>query len=100
MATDGYSVLASGDGGDDWIRDDPGLPSSVDALCADPAAAALYAGTTDGLWVHHLQPTPKVPAYTDTQLRSKWLGTALVTLAAGALAIGGLVRLSPRIPLS
>lgn len=92
LATDGYSVLASRDGGDDWFRDDLGLPSSVDALYADPTTQSLYAGTSDGLWVHHLRATPTPPAYADAQLRWRWLGIALVTLAGSAVAIGALLR--------
>src|ERR1700674_1305663 len=46
LGTDGYSVLSSTDGGDDWIRAGPGLARSVLALTTDAATHAVYAGTT------------------------------------------------------
>ncbi len=93
MGTDGYSVLESLDGGNDWIRAGPGLPDHVLAVATDPRTAAIYAGTSDGLWVHHLRALPTPPAYSDATLRRSWLGIALVTLAGGAAAVGGLLRL-------
>jgi hypothetical protein len=92
MGTDGYSVLASSDGGDDWYRAGPGLPNTVDALYTDPTNHAVYAGTSDGLWVHHLRAVPRPPSYPDAALRWRWLGIALVTLAGTAVAAGGLLR--------
>lgn len=91
MATDGFSVLASADGGDDWFRAGPGLPNDVNALYADPTEQALYAGTANGLWVHHLRAFPSAPSYSDAALRWRWLGIALVTLAGAAVAIVGLL---------
>ena len=35
MGTDGYGVLVTEDGGDDWIRADPGLPEHVLGLATD-----------------------------------------------------------------
>jgi len=87
LATDGYSVLASTDGGDDWIRAGPGLPDSVRGLVADAATRSLYAATSNGLWVHHLQALPAPPAYHDAALVWRWIGIALVTLAVTALAV-------------
>jgi hypothetical protein len=92
IGTDGYSVLESTDGGDDWIRAGPGLPDHVLGLASDDAQQAVYAATDDGLWVHHLQATPAPPSYPDAALHWRWLGVALVTLAAAAASIGGLVR--------
>ncbi len=96
LGTDGYNVLVSTDGGDDWIRAGPGLPDSVDALSADSARHAVYAGTSNGLWVHVLQELPAPPAYQDAALVWRWLGIGAVTLVASALALLGLMRLSPR----
>ena len=93
LGTDGYSVLASSDGGDDWYRAGPGLPDRVLALATDATTQAVYAGTDDGLWVHHLRAFPAPPAYADAALRWRWLGIALVTVAASAAAAGVLLRL-------
>jgi hypothetical protein len=96
LGTDGYNVLVSTDGGDDWIRAGPGLPDSVSSLSADSARHAVYAGTSDGLWVHVLQELPAPPAYQDAALVWRWLGIGAVTLVASALALLGLMRISPR----
>lgn len=96
LGTDGYAVLISTDGGDDWIRAGPGLPNSVSALSADSQRHAVYAGTSDGLWVHVLQELPSPPAYQDAALVWRWLGIVAVTLVAAALTLLGLVRLMPR----
>lgn len=95
LATDGYSVLESTDGGDDWIRGGPGLPGHVLAVATDDAAAAVYAATDDGLWVHHLQSIPAPPDYPAPDLRSRQLGTALVTLAGCVAAVALLRRFIP-----
>ena len=96
LGTDGYAVLISTDGGDDWIRAGPGLPDSVSSLSADSARRAVYAGTSDGLWEHALQLLPAPPAYPDSQLVWKWLGIGAITLVASAAALLGLTRLVPR----
>ena len=93
LATDGYSVLLSTDGGEDWIRANPGLPDGVLAITADDAHRAVYAATRDGLWVHHLQPTPAPPVYPAQDLRWRWLATAAVCLAAAGGAVGGMMKL-------
>ncbi len=77
------------DGGDDWIRADPGLPENVLALAADSSAQALYAATDQGLFVHHLQALPAPPVYQDASLYLRWLGIALVALLATAAAAVG-----------
>jgi hypothetical protein len=92
LGTDGYGVLISTDGGDDWIRAGAGLPDAVFSLSADSARHALYAGTSDGLWVHVLQKFPAPPAYSDAQLVWKWLGIGAITLVAAALTLLGMVR--------
>ena len=99
LGTDGYSVLASNDDsppsnvpGDDWFRAGPGLPDHVLALYADPVNQAVYAGTDDGLWVHHLRAIPAPPVYADAALRWRWLGIGLVTLVASTIAVAGLLR--------
>jgi hypothetical protein len=95
LGTDGYAVLISTDGGDDWIRAGPGLPNSVYGLSADSARHAVYAGTSDGLWVHVLQAFPTPPAYHDAALVWRWLGIGAVTLVAALLTLLGLMRLMP-----
>jgi hypothetical protein len=96
LSTDGYAVLISTDGGDDWIRAGPGLPDSVSSLSADSSRHAVYAGTPDGLWVHVLQGLPAPPAYQDAALVWRWLGIGAVTLLASVAALLGIVRLAPR----
>ena len=96
LGTDGYGVLISTDGGDDWIRADAGLPAAVRSLSADSARHSIYAGTSDGLWVHVLQALPAPPAYRDAALVWRWLGIGAVTLVAAALTLLGMVRLVPR----
>jgi len=92
LSTDGYSVLVSTDGGDDWIRANPGLPESVFGLSADSALKSVYAATSTGLWVHRLQAFPAPPVYTDQSLALRWVGIALVTVAVSALAMLLLMR--------
>ena len=96
LGTDGYAVLISTDGGDDWIRAGAGLPNSVYSLSANSGRHALYAGTSDGLWVHILQELPAPPAYQDAALVWRWIGIGAVTLVAAALTLLGMVRLVPR----
>ena len=95
LATDGYAVLVSTDGGDDWFRAAPGLPSGVLDITTDGPARAVYAGTRDGVWVHHLQGLPAPPAYAQQALLARWLGIAalsLVTIVAALAALGVLAR--------
>ena len=94
IATAGYSVLSSLDGGDDWIRSGPGLPDTVNGLAADNAARAVYAATRDGLWVHTLQALPAPTKYSDQALVWRWLGIAATTLVASALAVLLMLRVS------
>jgi hypothetical protein len=96
LGTDGYSVLITTDGGDDWIRAGPGLPNSVYALSADSARKTVYAGTSDGLWEHVLQSLPAPPAYQDAALVWRWFGIGAITLVASAAALLGMTRLVPR----
>jgi hypothetical protein len=93
LSTDGYSVLLSADSGDDWIHANPGLPDSVFALAADAPARSLYAATSDGLYVHHLQSLPAPPSYSDSALALRWLGIGLVALASVVIAAVALSRL-------
>jgi hypothetical protein len=95
MGTDGYGVLLTENGGDDWIRADPGLPDSVLGLATDPPARALYAATGRGLYVHHLQSLPAPPVYVDASLYLRWLGIAVVALLATAAALLALRRALP-----
>ncbi len=96
LATDGYSVLLSTDGGEDWLRGGPGLPDAVLALASDSAGRAVFAGTADGLWVHHLRVLPSVPVYSGPDLTNRRLGTAAITLAGVAAAMGLLIAGLPR----
>jgi hypothetical protein len=96
LGTDGYAVLISTDGGDDWIRAGPGLSDSVYALSADSARKTVYAGTSDGLWEHVLQSLPAPPAYQDAALVWRWLGIGAITLVASVAALLGMTRLVPR----
>lgn len=91
LGTDGYAVLDSTDGGDDWIRAGPGLPDSVYSLAADNAGHAVYAATSDGLWAHVLQALPAPPVYRDAALVWRWIGIGAVTLVASLLAVLGLL---------
>jgi hypothetical protein len=98
LGTDGYGVLISTDGGDDWIRAGAGLPDAVFSLSADSARRAVYAGTSDGLWVHVLQQFPAPPAYRDAALVWRWLGIGAITIVAAALTLLSMMRLTPRRP--
>lgn len=95
IATAGFSVLSSLDGGDDWIRSGPGLPDTVNGLAADNGSRAVYAATSDGLWVHTLQTLPAPARYRDQALVARWLGIGAVTLVASVLAVLALLRLHP-----
>lgn len=95
VATAGYSVLSSLDGGDDWIRSGPGLPDTVNGLAADSAARAVYAATPDGLWVHTLRALPAPTQYRDQALVWRWIGIGAVTVVASVLALLLMLRLSP-----
>jgi hypothetical protein len=94
LGTDGYAVLVSTDGGDDWFRAAPGLPAGVLALATDGAARAVYAGTRDGVWVHHLQALPAPPVYPQQALLSRWLVIAALAAAATVAALAVLGRLA------
>lgn len=94
IATAGYSVLSSLNGGDDWIRSGPGLPDTVNGLAADNATRSVYAATLDGLWVHTLQALPAPTQYSNRALVWRWLGTGAVTLVASTLAVLLMLRLS------
>jgi hypothetical protein len=92
LATDGEAVLVTEDGGQDWLRAGDGLPLGVLALETDAAGRAVYAGTRDGLWVHHLQQLPAPPDYRPSGLVRRWLEMAAITLIAGAAATVALAR--------
>lgn len=95
IATAGYSVLSSLNGGDDWIRSGPGLPDTVNGLAADSAAHSVYAATPDGLWVHTLQALPAPTQYKDQALVWRWVGIGAATLVASVLALLLMLRVSP-----
>ncbi|MFN2582755.1 MAG: hypothetical protein ABR498_08460 [Candidatus Dormibacteria bacterium] len=92
LGSDGYAVLDSTNGGDDWLRAGPGLPDGVNALATDDGAHAVYAATSHGLWVHVLQTLPAPPAYSDAQLVWRWIGIALITVIASAAAAVAMLR--------
>jgi hypothetical protein len=90
LGTDGYSVLETTDGGDDWLRADPGLPGRVLAVAADANRGSVYAGTDDGLWVHHVRRIPAPPLYAAAELsRDRWAAAAvsLLAVAGGAMLL-------------
>jgi hypothetical protein len=90
IGTAGYGTLLTSDDGDDWVRADPGLPNDVLSLAADPsgAAPAIWAGTSQGLYVHRLQAVPGIPNYSGGSLTGKWLITIAVSL--GVIVLAGL----------
>jgi len=92
LGTDGYAVLISTDGGDDWVRAAPGLPSGVLAVATDAAGRAVYAGTRDGLWVHHLQMLPAPPVYRASGLLVRWLEIAAIAVVATVTGLAVLAR--------
>ena len=90
ISTDGYSVMLSLNGGDDWVRAGQGLPDDVSGLAADSQHRAVFAATAQGLFVHHLQAFPAPPTYKGVQLWLWWIGivgVALVATAAAAFVI-------------
>ncbi len=90
LGTDGYGTLLTSDGGEDWVRADPGLPDGVLGLAADPtgAAPAVWAATSAGLYVHRLRATPSIPNYAGGSLTGKWIAT--IALGLGVILLGGL----------
>ena len=96
LGTDGYAVLITTDGGDDWIRAGPGLPNSVYCALRRFRAQDGVCGTSDGLWEHVLQSLPAPPAYQDAALVWRWFGIGAITLVASAAALLGMTRLVPR----
>jgi hypothetical protein len=96
LGTNGYSVLLSTDGGDDWIRAGPGLPDTVNALAADAQTRTLYAATPDGVFAHRLQALPTPAVYRDSALALRWIGIALVVLVASVAATALLLRIVTR----
>jgi hypothetical protein len=100
IGTAGYGTLRTSDVGDDWVRADPGLPDDVLSLAADPsgAAPAIWAGTSEGLYVHRLQAVPTIPNYSGGSLTGKWLLTIALSLGVIVLAGVALVVWSRRRP--
>jgi hypothetical protein len=90
IGTAGYGTLLTSDLGDDWVRADPGLPDDVLSLAADAsgAAPAIWAGTSQGLYVHRLQAFPFIPNYSGGSLTGKWLIT--IALCLGVIVLAGL----------
>jgi hypothetical protein len=102
VGTDGYGTLLTSDEGDDWVRADPGLPDDVLSLAADPSgsAPAIWAGTSQGLYVHRLRAIPSIPSYSGGSLTGKWLITIALCLGVIALAGFALVAWSRRRPVA
>ena len=98
IGTAGYGTLLTSDGGDDWVRADPGLPDDVLSLAADASgtAPAIWAGTSQGLYVHRLQAEPTIPNYSGGSLTGKWLITIALGLVVIALASVALIVWSRR----
>jgi hypothetical protein len=90
IGTAGYGTLLTSDVGDDWVRADPGLPDDVLSLAADTsgAAPAIWAGTSQGLYVHQLRAVPYIPNYSGGSLTGKWLIT--IVLCLGVIVLAGL----------
>jgi len=93
LATNGQGVLITRDGGQTWIRDDLGLPEDVLSLAPSSSQKTLYAFTDQGLWVHHLQPTPAPPSYPQQDLLLRWLAILLVSVVAGVAGVAVLYRI-------
>jgi hypothetical protein len=97
LGTAGYGTLLTDDGGSDWTRASPGLPTDVLSLTADPRGeGSIWAGTSGGLYVHHLQALPTIPAYAGGSLTGRWLLTALVCALVAAAAGAALTVWSRR----
>ena len=94
IGTTGYGTLLTSDNGDDWVRADPGLPDDVLSLAADAsgAAPAIWAGTSQGLYVHRLQALPSIPNYSGGSLTGKWLIT--LALCLGVIVLAGLALIA------
>jgi hypothetical protein len=94
IGTAGYGTLLTSDVGDDWVRADHGLPDDVLSLAADPsgAAPAIWAGTSQGLYVHRLQALPFIPNYSGGSLTGKWLIT--IALCLGVIVLAGLALIA------
>ena len=94
LGVDGYGVLVTSNGGDDWIHADPGLPENLLGLATDAVARVLYAATDSGLFVHHLQSFPAPPSYQDAALWWRWAGIVAVSVVATAAAVLALRRVT------
>ena len=82
LATDGYGILITTDGGYSWVRDDLGLPDHVRALITNAKKRDLYAITNNGVWVHHLAAFPAPPVLLSGELLWHWIGILAVALAS------------------
>jgi uncharacterized iron-regulated membrane protein len=51
-------------------------------------APAIWAGTSEGLYVHQLQAVPRIPNYSGGSLTGKWLIT--IALCIGVIVLAGL----------
>ena len=99
LATDGYAVLATQNGGLDWFRDGPGLPDSVLGLAVAPDLDGVLAATSDGLFIHHLRALPGVPQYAAPDLSARQRWTTAITVASslgGGIALWLGVQRRPR----
>jgi hypothetical protein len=59
-ASDHYKLFRSGDAGETWAVIEPGLPYA-NVLALNPAGAALYVGTNDGLFEFEIRKTRRPP---------------------------------------
>ena len=92
LATDGFGVLITTDGGYSWIRDDLGLPGHVRGLVTNSQTRNLYAVTNNGVWVHHLAALPAPPPLMSGELLWHWIGIIAIALASVAAGTAGLRR--------
>ena len=96
VATAGYGVLITTDGGSDWSRADSGIPGVVNGLAADSAHSTVWAATSAGLFAHKLSALPAPPVYVDNALWWRIFGIGLVVVVAVFGALLALWRLLPR----
>ena len=73
---------------------DGDVADGVLAITTDSPRRAVYAATRDGLWLHHLQATPRPPIYRGEDLTMRWVGIAAVCVVASGLSVAGMLRLT------
>ncbi|HVA88674.1 MAG TPA: hypothetical protein VNL71_02420, partial [Chloroflexota bacterium] len=87
LATSGYGVLESSDGGFSWVRFGTGLPARISGVAADSQRRLVLAGSSNGLWAHRLSKVPAPASYPPAALNWRRLATAAITAGAALAAI-------------